>query len=67
MQHCRVNDAADILDRHIVEHFDVAGDRVDRHMGRMGAIAIGAMGARIGAVGYDAVLGDLGQWHQCVS
>jgi len=25
MQHCRVNDASDILDRHIVEHLDVAG------------------------------------------
>jgi len=28
-------------------------------MGGMGAVAIGAMGARIGAVGHDAVLGDL--------
>jgi hypothetical protein len=46
----RVDDAADVLDRHVVDELDMAGLGVDRDMRGMGAVAVGALVAGIGGL-----------------
>ncbi len=53
----RVDGAADILDRHIVEHFDMAGAVIDRDMGRMRAVAVGALVVGEGRLDDDRAAG----------
>ena len=53
MDRRRVDDASDVFDRSVLQHLDVAGLRVHRDMGRMRAIAVGPLVARIGAVGLQ--------------
>ena len=41
----RIDDAADILDGHVVDQRDMAGAGIDRDMGGVGAVGIGALAA----------------------
>ena len=54
VQRQRIDDAADILDRGIVEDGDVAGGGIDRDMRRVRAIGIGAAAVAKGRLGGDA-------------
>ena len=49
VQRQRIDDAADILDGDVVEHFDMTGLRIDRDVSGMRAVAVGALAAREGA------------------
>src|SRR5262249_30576869 len=44
----RVDDAAHVLDRDIVDELDMAGLGVDRDVGGVGAVAVGALVALVG-------------------
>src|SRR5579871_4378753 len=49
-QHCWIDDATHVLDRNVIDHFDMSGGGIHRHMRRMGAVAVSAMGACKSAV-----------------
>ena len=66
VQHGGIDDAADILDRHVVDDLHLAGARIDRHVRRMRPVAVGAVRARIGAVGRDAFRGEFGEGNRSI-
>ena len=48
VQRQRVDDATGILDGDIVEELHAAGLGIDRHVGRVRAVTVGALVARVG-------------------
>ena len=57
----RVDDAAHVLDRDIVQDFDRAGFRIDRDLGRVGAVGIGVAVVVETLLGLDPGIGDRGK------
>ena len=51
VQRQRIDDAADVLDRDIIDQLDLSGLGIDRHIGGVRAIRIGPLVARESAVG----------------
>ena len=51
VQRQRIDDAADVLDRNIVEQLDLSGLGIDRDMGGMRAVGIGSFVAGVRAFG----------------
>src|SRR6202035_5324077 len=54
LQRQRIDDAAYVLDRDVVENLDPPGLGIDRHMGRMRAIRIGVLLVEERTLGRDA-------------
>ncbi len=48
-------------------HLDATGARIDRDMGGVGAVAVGALGAAVAALGDEAVGGEVGEGHRTFS
>src|SRR4029077_16898738 len=54
MDNIRIDRAADILDRDVIENFDVPGAWINRDMAGMGAVAVGADRGRETALRFEA-------------
>ena len=61
MQGERVDDPADVIDHHVIDHIDPPGLGIDRHMGDRGAVGVGRPGVREGAVRAERSVGGFAQ------
>jgi hypothetical protein len=59
----RIDGAADVLDRDVIEDLDAPGARVDREVAGMGAVAVGAQ--RGGEAPFRPDVGELRQARAC--